>query len=58
MKQKFGQEYEKTTDEHIAKIKHYLSEQDDSELQRILKQKNNPDFLIFHTIQELKKTKR
>jgi hypothetical protein len=47
----------KTTDEHIARIKHYLSEQDDSELQRILKLKDNPEFLTFHTIQELKKRK-
>ena len=57
MKQRVSQEYGKAANEHIAKIKQYLSEQGDSELQRILKQKNNPDFLTFHTIQELKKRK-
>ena len=51
------QEYGKAADEHLARIKQFLSEADDLELQRILKQTNNPEYLTFHTVQELKKRK-
>jgi len=44
-------------EEHIARIKQYLLEKTDEELFQIIEQKNNPDFLTFHVVQELKKRK-
>jgi len=43
--------------EHIARIKQYLLEKTDEELFQIIEQKNNPNFLTFHVVQELKKRK-
>ena len=51
------QEYRNTNDKNkrIALIKQYLSGKPDEELFLIMKQKNNPEFLNFQIIQELKK---
>ena len=56
-KQRVGQKYGVVAeeDERIIRIKQYLSEQTNEKLSELLKQKNNPEFLTFHIIQELKK---
>jgi hypothetical protein len=54
IKEHNGSEKQNIVDKHIVKVKQYLSEKTDEELKEILKQQNNPEFLTYHTVQELK----